>query len=34
MFDRGQEQVNKVDPKLDKDREDFLRRLEENWGQQ
>ncbi|UTF71810.1 DnaD domain-containing protein [Staphylococcus epidermidis] len=34
LNDREQEQVNKVDPKLDKDREDFLRRLEENWGQQ
>ena len=34
LNDREQEQVTKVDPKLDKDREDFLRRLEENWGQQ
>ena len=34
LNDREQEQVTKVDPQLDKDREDFLRRLEENWGQQ
>ena len=34
LNDREQEQVTKVDSKLDKDREDFLRRLEENWGQQ
>lgn len=34
LNDREQEQVTKVDPKLDKDRENFLRRLEENWGQQ
>lgn len=34
LNDREQEQVTKVDPKLDKDREDFLRRLEENWRQQ
>lgn len=34
LNDREQEQVTKVDPKLEKDREDFLRRLEENWGQQ
>lgn len=34
LNDREQEQVTKVDPNLDKDREDFLRRLEENWGQQ
>lgn len=34
LNDREQEQVTKVDPKLDKDREEFLRKLEENWGQQ
>lgn len=34
LNDREQEQVTKVDPKLDKDREEFLRQLEENWGQQ
>lgn len=34
LNDREQEQITKVDPKLDKDREEFLRKLEENWGQQ